>query len=276
MYPLPGFACIAVSGPERFSFLQGQVTCDMRRAEQGEILLGAHLNLQGRIEASFLVFPQNERVLLLLPDSQAHYLQALLQRYILFAKAELNAVTAALPYLLWPTEAGPEGDAYELVQGNNLFVGITDPDGADLLLKRYPPGTEEEAIAIMHRNGLLLVDEPQRGQFLPQELNYEQIDGVSFNKGCYKGQEVVARLHFKGQVKQRLIGFYCEGAASAGAAAVDSSGKKCGTLVHTTTTSSGTLGCALLRVSDWESNSIFLEQNDGPQLRLLPPPYAIT
>lgn len=276
IYPLTGFACLAVTGPERFTFLQGQVTCDMRRVEQGESLLGAHLNLQGRIEASFILLPQADRIVILLPASQRDHLRALLAKYILFAKADIVEDDAALPFLLWTDATEPPQDSYELVQSLGVVLAITDAQGAESLVTEYRVGAEPEALAILHRNGLYLVEQPQRGVFLPQELNYEQIDGVSFNKGCYKGQEVVARIHFKGQVKQRLTGFYCNAQAATDTTVVDDNGKKCGTLVHVTPLDADCIGIVLLRVSDRESRRICLEQNDGPQLRLLPPPYAIT
>ena len=276
LYPLAMFSCLAVTGPERFRFLQGQVTCDMKRVEEGETLLGAHLNLQGRIEASFILFPQEDRVLLVLPQDQAEHLKSLFQKYILFADAQLNDAPDCLPYLTWPEKTPGDNPGFELVQANNVFINVTSVENAEAVLKQQPVGRVDEALAIMDRNGLFLVDEPHRAAYLPQELNYEQIDGISFNKGCYKGQEVVARIHFKGQVKQRLTGFHCDTPVEAGTTVVDADGKKCGEIVHQCPLGGGSIGCALLRTGDWESKGVFLEQNDGPELRLLTPPYAIT
>ncbi len=276
LYPLAMFSCLAIEGPERFKFLQGQVTCDIKRVEEGEIMLGAHLNLQGRIEASFILFPREDRVLLVLPEDQADHLKSLFQKYILFANAELNDAPDYLPYLIWPQKTPDEDPGFELVQANNVFINVTPTENAEALLTRHDVGRVDEALAIMDRNGLFLVDQSHRAAFLPQELNYEQIDGISFNKGCYKGQEVVARIHFKGQVKQRLTGFHCDTPTESGTVIVDANGKKCGEIVHQCPLEGGSIGCALLKVADWESKSVFLEQNDGPELRLLTPPYAIT
>ncbi|MDX1694972.1 MAG: hypothetical protein R3208_14495 [Ketobacteraceae bacterium] len=276
LYPLAQFSCLAIEGPERFSFLQGQVTCDMKRVEEGEPLLGAHLNLQGRIEAGFILFPAEDRILMLIPTEQVPHLKPLLQKYLLFAKAELSEADDILAYLDWP--ASPAGNAagFELAQSNNLFVRLVPVADTESLLKKAQVARQEEALAVLHRNGLFLVDEPHRGAFLPQELNYDQMDGISFNKGCYKGQEVVARIHFKGQVKQRLTAFHCASPCEAGSAVLNAEGKKCGEILHQSPIAHGSIGCALIKTADWESKRLFLEQNDGPELQLLPPPYAIT
>lgn len=276
LYPLDGFRMLAITGPDRFSFLQGQVTCDMDRIAQGEALLGAHLNLQGRIEAGFVIFPENDRLLLLLPVNQVDHLKALLQKYILFAQAEFAAADDLLPYLYWAKTETDEDQGYQLPNSSNVYLHYGDQALVAALLPKHPIGTEDHALAIMDRNGFLLIDDSMRGKFLPQELNYDQIDGISFNKGCYKGQEVVARIHFKGQVKQRLQCFSCAADIAVGSPLVDDNNNKVGEVVHSIAFNKGSIGCILCKVSLSESISPCLEQNDGPELKLLTLPYAIT
>ena len=86
IYLLESFSVLEISGADRFSFLQGQATCDIQRLENGEPLLGAHLNLKGRIEASFIAIAIDESVQLIMPNGQAAYLLSLLQKYALFSQ----------------------------------------------------------------------------------------------------------------------------------------------------------------------------------------------
>ena len=275
-YPLTQFSCLAVEGPDRFSFLQGQVTCDMNRVEQGETLLGAHLNLQGRIEVAFILFAVDEQIIMLLPDNQVAHLKSLLQKYLLFANAELRDAPEWLGCLHWSDQPHEHTPTFTLGQNSTLKITLSTAEAALSLLQDQPPCRGEDAEAVMARHGLYLVDEPHHGAYLPQELNFDLIDGISFNKGCYKGQEVVARLHFKGQVKQRLTPFHCFSPSASGTAIFNADGKKCGEIVQQSPMEGGSIGCALIRVADWESKNLFLEQNDGPELQLLALPYAIT
>lgn len=276
VYPLTRFTCLAVEGPDRFNFLQGQVTCDMKRVEQGEALLGAHLNLQGRIEAAFILFPLNEQIVILIPDDQADHLKSLLEKYLMFAKAELKAAPEWLGCLCWSEQSHAGDHSFAPTPIPHLQFKLLPTDTAASLLQDNPIGIDEEAFAIMARYGFFIVDGAHRGTYLPQEINYDRVDGISFNKGCYKGQEVVARLHFKGQVKQRLTPFHCPAPTADAGRVVNADNQKCGEIVQQSTIEGGSSGCALIKVADWESKSLFLEQNDGPELQLLPLPYAIT
>lgn len=208
--PLSGYECLAISGTDRVTFLQGQITNNCEPLTEGSPLLGAHLNLKGRVEASFIAFPSGDTVYLLCPDQQAQHLKALLDKYAAFSQVTLS-VTVANVALTWQTGSFdyPPAATTEK-QSDTQAIGHYAINSA-LTLSLISTETVSDikdtnlANALLIRSGFYLVDTTQQGKWLPQELNYDKINGISFNKGCYKGQEVVARLHFKGKVKQRLM-----------------------------------------------------------------------
>ena len=281
VYPMTQWGLISITGEERYTFLQGQATCDTKRLEQGDALLGAHLNLKGRIESAFIAFNDSEqqRILLLLPLSQLEHFHKLLGKYILFAKAEMESVSDLLPCLI-VGEAPIDKTAltYNNPTLPDFRIVLASPDQFLEISKNSPVSTGGSAEAILARNGLYLISEQQAGLYLPQELNYDKIDGISFNKGCYKGQEVVARIHFKGQVKQRLASYIINESLPEDlnkSAVFDDGGNKVGEIINNYPLTEFSIGCVLFKGSQTESKPLSLEQNDGPELQLLALPYAI-
>lgn len=234
--PLPGLASLQVSGPDSYKFLQGQCTTDFREVEQGKVLPGAICSLKGRALFTFLAIPSGETVYLLLPQDQLADAHAHLKKYSIFSKVTLTAdsttpllgiqgpvSTAALSNLL-QTEpvAGQSASndgivAAALAKDRYLLILPAEQANAvaSKLLSMHALLTTENAWHLSDiRAGLANVQATTRDQFQPQELNYPALSGVSYNKGCYTGQEVVARLYFRGKLKQRLYRLSGEGQPS--------------------------------------------------------------
>lgn len=218
---------LRVRGEESEKFLQGQLTADVREVSAGISRLAMHLNLKGRGIASMRLLPADGGHDILVPAAQAETLQQSLARYIVFSKAEIEPDPER-------TVLSLEGEsALEVLGGLDLPVpGAADACAiaGDITIVRAGPaprwllvlpvaradelwpslsegrqtGAADHArlAEIAAGEGHVLPDTRER--FLPQELNYDLIQGVSFEKGCYTGQEVVARMHHKGTVKQRL------------------------------------------------------------------------
>lgn len=157
---------IQVVGPDAEKFLQGQLTCDVhtlsfsgREApESGQ--LGAYCNQQGRVQATFRLFPIPDGYRLQLPLEMVQPTLALLTRYALFSKITITETDAVNVHPDWP---------------------LTDIQA-----------------------GIAMIYPETVGLFTPNMLNYPALGGVSFNKGCYLGQEVVARTHYLGAPKKQL------------------------------------------------------------------------
>lgn len=260
---------LTLTGPEAAKFLQGQVTCDVNEVMAGGLRLGAHCNPKGRAQATFLAFaspstaPDIQTVTLLLPAGMAVPTHQQLKKFAMFSKVTLTEAAAGngpLPLLLGGRSAratlatlGAPADighmqlaAFELraagtpVQvtaldaDQSVFLLILPPESLPALLAALPAD-----IAVASQNGwwqcLTALGQAHvfpatQEAFIPQEINYDLNQGISFKKGCYKGQEIVARLHFKGTPKFRTGRFQWQGATPPviGAALMDDNGQQVG------------------------------------------------
>ena len=292
---------LRVSGDDAETFLQGQTTCDFHDVTAGQWRLGAHCNAKGRIQASFRALRQDGDFLLLLPRGQGEPTRAALGKYALFSKVELKLDTDLQPLALLGPDAArlsetllgcaPEQDAcltgtYGPVLGlrENAFLALIPGDRTPELVTALDAAQVRLAgdntwwLAEMQA-GIAQVPAEQSEQWIPQEINYDLVNGVSFRKGCYKGQEIVARIHYRGQtkVRVRLLEIENANAAIPGARILNDNGDGVGTLLQTAYVNERTvLGLAVLKTDASESESLQLEPKDDCRIRLLPMPYAIT
>lgn len=225
---LTEWALLTISGPQARDFLQGQVTCDLHQLEPGTSLLGAHCTPKGRVLFSFRVLaPEEQQLLLRLPVSMVEQAQQALGKYIRFSRAELNEDLAQrqLRGLAGPdarewlnrhlTEPAREtgswvtqGGQTILTLSNQRFECWLSPDQAEQLDAELGQATAPDGDNLWRlldiEAGLSEVRPQTQGAYTPQALNLPELGGVSFRKGCYTGQEVVARLHYKGKTKRRM------------------------------------------------------------------------
>lgn len=216
----PQLGVLAIDGPDAATFLQGQATCDTRLVGPTRGALGALCNLQGRMIASFFVVAAPDGLRLVMPRDRVAPVLQHLKKYAVFSKVMLRdagderlltglfgagaeAAAAALAgNVPATTHDAVTTDALTLLRlrGRHRFLAISAaPLAIDAAAGDLAHWTQSVIAA-----GELLVDGANADQFLPQGLNYDVVDGVSFKKGCYTGQEVVARMHFKGKMKERL------------------------------------------------------------------------
>lgn len=292
---------IRVSGPDAESFLQGQVTCDMREVAAGAIRLGAHCNIKGRVQASFYGMRQGADMVLLVPQGQGEATRAALARYALFSKATLSlephwgamallggARDAAIPSR-WEQAPAPghsvESEAGVLARlDDRTDLALVPLNRAADLLQTL----ENAGVGIVGDNvwwlaqlqaGIAQILPAQSEAWIPQEINYDLINGVSFRKGCYKGQEIVARIHYRGQTKVRahLLEIRPDTATEPGTRIVSAEGQNIGTVLQCAFVNDDTLlAIAALKTDIPESEPLHLEPNESSQIRLVPMPYAIT
>lgn len=286
---------LAITGPDAATFLQGQATCDVRLVTPGLGALGALCNLQGRMIVSFYVLHADDGLHLVMPGDRVDAVLQHLKKYAVFSKVTLHDASAA-----W-TLIGICGDdaAYAAPTAGDIF-SVTRRDDARILrlngtqrfLQLVPADTAaggtadspadiarwtQHAIAA----GELLIDTANADRFLPQALNYDLINGVSFKKGCYTGQEVVARMHFKGKMKERLCIANFDAAVgdaaapSANTPIVNADGKNVGEVVAATAVDGRcTLG-AVIRHDAVQAGGLHVGATDGPVIGVLPLPYAV-
>jgi folate-binding protein YgfZ len=223
--PLPHLGVIEANGPEAAAFLHGQLTQDFALLGQDEARLAALCTAKGRMLASFIGFKQGDEQVLLITHRDG--LPALLKRLSMFVlRAKVKLVDASNAYAM----AGLLGDAAEavaqrplwsrLTQGPATLVAVPPAAGWPRALwiapagTPLPPGASVDADvwrAADVLSGVATLEPAVAEAFVPQMLNYESVGGVNFKKGCYPGQEVVARSQFRGTLKRR--GFIVEAAA---------------------------------------------------------------
>lgn len=219
---------IAVEGEDAASFLQGQLTQDFALLGQDQGRLAAYCTAKGRMLASFTGFRRTPTQILLVTsrDVLAPTLKRL-SMFVLRAKAKLRDASAEFD--LWGlagTAAGGAGEPWTLArQGDAAFVTLYPADGQPRMLGIAPAGTTKpegaELDALLWawgevRSGIATITAPIVEAFVPQMLNYESVGGVNFKKGCYPGQEVVARSQFRGTLKRRAYLAHSTQSLSAG------------------------------------------------------------
>lgn len=250
LIPLSYQGLLHVSGPDTVKFLQGQLTCDLRLLDEGWALSGAQCNLKGRVISYFSLAPLSPQDLLIsLPREVLPRLQTGLQTYSVFSKVTLNDVSDK--WLAFALQGPQAEEMLARHTGLRLKVNQTTVSDEGLVLirvqeqsyqcwgdqtsatKLWQALAEECPLADSHtwqlaeiRRGHPEVDAFSSERYTPQALNLDLIGAVSFKKGCYTGQEVVARLHYKGTTKKRLyrLGLPTEVDVQPGSALVNAEG----------------------------------------------------
>ncbi len=230
--PLAHLGVIRVAGDDAAAFLHGQLTQDFALLDLSHARLAALLNPKGRMLASFVAFKRSSAEVLLVCSRDL--LAATLKRlsmFVLRAKARLSDATAeyelrglagAAARALLPGPAAP----WTLVQhGEASVVALYPADGQPRALWLAPAGAALPAGQPLEpalwqwgevRSAVATLSAPVVEAFVPQMLNYESVGGVNFKKGCYPGQEVVARSQFRGTLKRRACLAHAPAALAAG------------------------------------------------------------
>lgn len=224
------YGFLAIEGPDSSKFLQGQTTCDWRKIDTEHAALGSYCNIKGRMVMSFIAgMRSGDAVLLRLRADTVESACATLAKYIVFSKAKIRDATSefiaigvfgknAKHHIQQHTGMTPSGKMSQITDGQTIVVQMDDKaerfecwvpaDSAVNLWRKLNDTTA--AVDSIHWEaqnitaGIGEVCANTQDSFIPQMLNYQLIDGVSFNKGCYTGQEVVARMQYRGKLKRRL------------------------------------------------------------------------
>ena len=228
---LPHLGVIRAQGEEAAKFLQGQLTQDFMLIPAGHARLAGYCSPKGRLLASFVAvsLAADDFALVVSADILAPTLKRL-SMFVLRAKVKLSDATgdfalrglagqAACAALNLAAPAMPEPWT-DRVEGPTHTVALYPADGVARALWLAPAGTAAPQGAVLSheawlwsevRSGVATITAPVVDAFVPQMLNYESVGGVNFKKGCYPGQEVVARSQFRGQIKRRAFLAQAEG-----------------------------------------------------------------
>lgn len=244
---------ITLTGPDAITFLQGQCTCDFEQLRQDKWTLGAHCNAKGQMLSSFVgALLESDKVGLRVHHSITQSAMEALNTYAIFSKANLEIssyLAAAINLEDAPALPLPTPEPLHFAQKDSRALLYTQY-GKDKWLELWAPADDSlwQDVKITKgsrwqeshiKAGVAEVQTATQAQHLPQAFNFDCLDGVNFKKGCYTGQEIIARVHYKGKSKQRLHLVSLEVAAeklatpAVGHKIVNSSGKMMGSVIGT-------------------------------------------
>ncbi len=230
--PLVSEALLEVSGPDAVSFLHNQASCDIRQLASDKACYGTLCNPQGRVLADFVALAAAPDTLLLrLRGEILERTLDNLRRFAVFSKVQLrnasddwqllglqgrvlsDALGGRLPELpSAPLTWTHTADAIALRSTDDteaVELWVRSSAASDLLssLRAQSALQADETVwqAATLRRGVARLSAATSGEFLPQQLNYDLIGHINFRKGCYPGQEVIARMHYKGKAKRRML-----------------------------------------------------------------------
>ncbi len=280
-----------ITGPDTLTFLQGQTTCDTRTIDEDHSLLGIFCTPQGRVVCDFLLCQLGaDHFALRMHRSIRACSSAAFGKYIIFSKATLDDVREDWkPYAVWGTHAvtaltklfgNAPSERFGTVQGDSFVAVQTDQSGEqfecylhdsfpqELMNESMQLATESEWQALQMTQGIVRIEAATTEEFVPQTLNYDLTGHINFKKGCYTGQEVVARLHYLGKPKRRtgLAQFAVEGISTVGTAVYEAqSNKAVGSIVNCCATH-GEKIVLVAATKDGLKNGLHVGTADGPLL----------
>ena len=223
---LANTALLHITGKDSAQFLQGQITCDIDTLDKQHFLSGAHCTPQGRVIANFYITTIAEDNYLLRTTLDAiALLKESLKKYAVFSAVDIEENNDYCFYGLsnFLGNAYPIGEeltkhSHAMFDDNHLLYlanerieyWIKKEEAANFLEKLHNDYSKlSEALPqywdlLDIHNGIANISGNISGEFTPHMLNYHQTGAINFEKGCYTGQEIIARTHYRGEVKQQL------------------------------------------------------------------------
>ncbi|CAH5974826.1 TPA: tRNA-modifying protein YgfZ [Citrobacter koseri] len=301
---LDDWALASITGTDSEKYMQGQVTADVNQLTEQQHLLVAHCDAKGKMWSNLRLFrdgdgfawlerrslreaqltelkkyavfskvaiaPDDERVLLGIAGFQAR--AALANIFSELPNSEKQVVSEGASTLLWfehPAER---------------FLLITDVATAESLTEKLRGeaalNNSQQWLALDIEAGIPVIDSANSGQFIPQATNLQALGGISFKKGCYSGQEMVARAKFRGANKRAL--WSLAGKASR----VPETGedlelqmgenwRRTGTVLAAVQLDDGQILVQVVMNNDMEADSVFRVRDDANTLHIVPLPYSL-
>jgi folate-binding protein YgfZ len=299
---LSHWGLIGLAGEDAQAFLHGQVTNSVQGMDPGQAVFAGYCSAKGRLLAIFLVIRRGDDLLLMLPEPLREVIQKRLGMFILRAKVKArdagddwvrlglagpnvasvvaDVVGGALPAAILGVAHGDNAFAVRL--GDQRFDLFVRPDSAPAAWSKC--SIDARPVGAPVWEGLLInagiptILPVTHDQFVPQMANMEILHGVDFKKGCYPGQEIVARTQYLGKLKRRMYLARVDALAAPGDSlfSPDLPGQACGTVVNSAPAAAG--GCDLLAVmqsSSHEGGDVRLGAEDGPRLVFKALPYNL-
>ena len=214
--PLTHLAVLTVAGKDAASFLQGQTTCDIKALVDAQPALGAYCNAKGRTISSFIIIRHQASFQLILTRDLLETVRKKLQMYVLRSDVKFTDHSDDLCISgIANIKLNPRDLLYPYPQLDNNFLFIGNPEQSRLFWSEL---NQQQNVSLISSSAWLGQD-IQAGipwlytatseEFVPQMLNLDKLNAISFEKGCYTGQEIVARTHYLGKNKRAMYQASC-------------------------------------------------------------------
>ncbi|MFK5949449.1 MAG: folate-binding protein [Methylococcales bacterium] len=230
---LPHLATLQVTGLDANTFLQGQLSCDINELTESKSFFAAFCNAKGRTISTLLIIKRTHDFILLLPVELLEKVSKKLQMYIMRSDVQLNNMQDELCLIgINSTNTFPEfpQENFAVSHKNGaILIKLPLRDNRHLIISPASEAislwkglTSNSALVPCHSSlwveqdisaGIPWLNQENSEEYIPQMLNIDKLGGISYTKGCYTGQEIIARTHYLGKAKRELFLAYCKKAA---------------------------------------------------------------
>ncbi|KNC89982.1 tRNA-modifying protein YgfZ [Trabulsiella odontotermitis] len=301
---LDDWALATITGADSQKYLQGQVTADVDHMTENQHLLAAHCDGKGKMWSNLRLFRSGDGFAWIERRSLRDAQLTELKKYAVFSKvviapddervllgvagfqarAALANLFSALPDAENPVTQDGGTTVLWFEQPAERFLLVTDAATAqrvtDALRGEAQLNNSQQWLALDIEAGIPVIDSANSGQFIPQATNLQALGGISFKKGCYTGQEMVARAKFRGANKRAM--WYLAGTASRVPEAgedlelkMGENWRRTGTVLAAVQLDDGRLLVQVVMNNDMEPDSVFRVRDDANTLSIEPLPYSL-
>lgn len=272
---LPSLGLIKIHGQDSTKFLQGQLTINPEKVEQGGSSLAAVCNPQGRIIGLFWMVRHADAFLLVLPKDNIENTLNHLKKYAVFFKTTIEDNTNS--HLLVASSSAASNEfpnemlRFPVKPESNIGIAILQGDGQDSpLLISESNDNESDWFYQLAKHGVPWISGDASSLFLPHYINLPALEAIDFTKGCFTGQEVIARMQYKGKLKTHLqLLESAQAVHTAPGTKVTAGEKSVGEVVCSASNGDkvGVLLC-VLKDTSLDQEKFQLNQENGPILKL--------
>lgn len=301
---------ISVTGEEAKKYLQGQLTCDLEQLDDKQLLVGGHCDAKGKLFAAFRLIKHNDQHLLIQSKQSIATSLAELKKFGVFAKVNILEVDdlaylalcgsegvafiqqtfLALPDAMTPVIHNGNASVIYICGATNRYLVVASKAtisdlSQSLTIDVYP---SEVWTLLEIQSGFVHLNSDAIGEYVPQMLNLQHINGISFTKGCYLGQETVARMKYLGRNKKALYALQSVGEQKwqSGAEITDESSlekqlgenwRNGGNIIAHFEADNGTIYVQAVLANDTEQDAVLrLKHQNGIKFSLMPLPYTLS
>ena len=301
---LDNYSAISLNGEDQSKYLQGQVTCDVEKLSETKLLTGAHCNAKGKVFSVFRLFDYQNSHLLFQPKSTLSASLAELKKFGVFAKVEIKPTDDLAYFIIAGKEAAgiiqqyfeqipdslnpvvTKGDAQIIYLAGQMehFLFIASKVNAEKLINtsNLPVYPNQVWQLLEIAEGFPALTDQAIDKYVPQMFNLQAIHGISFTKGCYLGQETVARMQYLGKNKRAM--FYLTGNATVDVEPgsiiemqLGENWRKAGEIITYYQDEHNNLAIQAVLSSDLEMDTVLrIKQDEQSSLKIASLPYSIT